>query len=103
MGNNEKFLGHIDDELERLKKELDQVKSDLESAQQITVKKKELQEKLKQELIAVDSMKRAYGQLSQEAEVEESKDDEVEESKDEENLQQPPEGYNEAQDNEGQQ
>ena len=102
MGNNEKFLGHIDEELERLKNELDKVKENMESAQQILAQSKEKQDKLKQELIAVDSMKRAYGQLSQEAEVEESKDDEVEESKDE-NLQQPPEGYNEEQDNEGQQ
>tara|TARA_Y100001951_G_C11068659_1_gene144839 strand:+ start:165 stop:452 length:288 start_codon:yes stop_codon:yes gene_type:complete len=95
LGNNEKFLGHIDEELERLKKELDQVKDDIESAQQITVKKKELQDKLKQELIAVDSMKRAYGQLSQEAEEPSTKV--------EEDLQQPPEGYDEEQDNEGQQ
>ena len=93
MGN-EKFLESIEDELGRLKDNLDQVKTDIESAQQILVKKKELQDKLKQELIAVDSMKRAYGQLSQESEVEESKD---------ENLQQPPEGYDEEQDNEGQQ
>ena len=99
MGN-EKFIGHIDEELERLKNELDKVKENMESAQQILAQSKEKQDKLKQELIAVDSMKRAYGQLSQEAEVEESKDDEVEESKDEDNLQQPPEGYNE---NEGQQ
>ena len=99
MGNNEKFLGHIDEELERLKKELDQVKVDIESAQQILVKKKELQDKFKQELIAVDSMKRAYGQLSQEAEVEEPKDEseDEDESKDEDDLQQPPEGYNEEQ------
>jgi len=98
LGNNEKFLGHIDEELERLKKELDQVKDDIESAQQITVKKKELQDKLKQELIAVDSMKRAYGQLSQEAE--ESTTEKVEEDtteKVEDDLQQPPEGYNEGQ------
>ncbi len=93
MGN-EKFIGHIDEELERLKNELDKVKENMESAQKILVQSKEKQDKLKQELIAVDSMKRAYGQLSQESEVEESKD---------ENLQQPPEGYDEEQDNEGQQ
>ena len=93
MGN-EKFIGHIDEELERLKNELDKVKENMESAQKILVQPKEKQDKLKQELIAVDSMKRAYGQLSQESEVEESKD---------ENLQQPPEGYDEEQDNEGQQ
>tara|TARA_B100001245_G_scaffold145102_1_gene108313 strand:- start:4074 stop:4355 length:282 start_codon:yes stop_codon:yes gene_type:complete len=91
---NEKFIGHIDEELERLKNELDKVKENMESAQKILVQSKEKQDKLKQELIAVDSMKRAYGQLSQESEVEESKD---------ENLQQPPEGYDEEQDNEGQQ
>ena len=93
MGN-EKFIGHIDEELERLKNELDKVKENMESAQQILAQSKEKQDKLKQELIAVDSMKRAYGQLSQEVQ-----EPEVEESKDE-NLQQPPEGYNE---NEGQQ
>ena len=93
MGN-EKYIGHIDEELERLKNELDKVKENMESAQKILVQSKEKQDKLKQELIAVDSMKRAYGQLSQESEVEESKD---------ENLQQPPEGYDEEQDNEGQQ
>ena len=93
MGN-EKFIGHIDEEIERLKNELDKVKENMESAQKILVQSKEKQDKLKQELIAVDSMKRAYGQLSQESEVEESKD---------ENLQQPPEGYDEEQDNEGQQ
>ena len=93
MGN-EKFIGHIDEELERLKNELDKVKENMESAQKILVQSKGKQDKLKQELIAVDSMKRAYGQLSQESEVEESKD---------ENLQQPPEGYDEEQDNEGQQ
>jgi len=91
---NEKFIGHIDEELERLKNELDKVKENMESAQKILVQSKGKQDKLKQELIAVDSMKRAYGQLSQESEVEESKD---------ENLQQPPEGYDEEQDNEGQQ
>ena len=94
MGN-EKFIGHIDEELERLKNELDKVKENMESAQQILAQSKEKQDKLKQELIAVDSMKRAYGQLSQEVQ-----EPEVEESKDEDNLQQPPEGYNE---NEGQQ
>ena len=93
MGN-EKFIGHIDEELERLKNELDKVKENMESAQKILVQSKGKQDKLKQELIAVDSMKRAYGPLSQESEVEESKD---------ENLQQPPEGYDEEQDNEGQQ
>ena len=94
MGN-EKFLESIEDDLGRLKDNLDQVKTDIESAQQILVKKKELQDKLKQELIAVDSMKRAYGQLSQEAEEPSTKV--------EEDLQQPPEGYDEEQDNEGQQ
>jgi len=91
---NEKFLGHIEEELERLKNELDKVKANMESAQQILVQSKEKQDKLKQELIAVDSMKRAYGQLSQEAE---------EPSKVEEDLQQPPEGYDAEQENEGQQ
>ena len=94
MGN-EKFLESIEDELGRLKDNLDQVKTDIESAQQILVNKKELQDKLKQELIAVDTMKRAYGQLSQEADEPSTKV--------EEDLQQPPEGYDEEQDNEGQQ
>ena len=82
MGN-EKFIGHIEEELERLKEELDQVQKDIVSAEAILVKKKEQQEKLKQELIAVDSMKMAYSQLSQKT----TEDD----------LQQPPEGYSEEQ------
>ena len=82
MGN-EKFIGHIEEELERLKEELDQVQKDIVSAEAILVKKKEQQEKLKQELIAVDSMKMAYSQLSQKT----TEDD----------LQQPPERYSEEQ------
>ena len=85
MGNDI-FLGQIDDELGRLQDELESTKSAMEKAQAIFEECKVKQQRLIQELKAVDLMKQNLAGMNK-----------VEEQPAvlEEDLQQPPEDYEE--------
>ena len=61
----ETFLQQIDDELSRLKSELDKVKENMESAQKIFEDAKIKQARLVQELKAVDMMGSSLKKVSQ--------------------------------------
>ena len=61
----ETFLQQIDDELSRLKTELDKVKENMESAQKISEDAKIKQARLVQELKAVDMMGSSLKKVSQ--------------------------------------
>ena len=85
MGND-KFLGQIDEELQRLLDELESTKTAMVKAQAIFEDCKVKQQRLIQELKAVDLMKQnLVGMSKKETEATESTDD----------LQQPPEDYEE--------
>lgn len=86
MGNDI-FLGQIDEELQRLQNELVSTKEAMQKAQGIFEQAKIKQERLVQELKAVDLMKQNLVGLSKKtASTEEAT---------EEGLQQPPENYEE--------
>lgn len=86
MGNDI-FLGQIDEELQRLQNELVSTKEAMQKAQGIFEQAKVKQERLVQELKAVDLMKQNLVGLSKKtASTEEAT---------EEGLQQPPENYEE--------
>ena len=88
MGN-EQFLGQIDDELGRLQTELESTKEAMVKAQAIFEDCKVKQQRLIQELKAVDMMKQnLVGIVDKET-------DKPEEVEPEEDLQQPPENYEE--------
>ena len=85
MGND-KFLGQIDEELQRLQGDLESTKSAMTKAQAIFEDCKVKQQRLIQELKAVDLMKQNLVDMTKkEASEEETTDD----------LQQPPEDYEE--------
>ena len=84
MGNN-KFLGQIDDELTRLQDELESTKEAMVKAQAIHDDCKSKQQRLIQELKAVDLMKQNLVGMSKKEASEETTDD----------LQQPPEDFEE--------
>ena len=88
MGN-EQFLGQIDEELGRLQAELESTKEAMVKAQAIFEDCKVKQQRLIQELKAVDMMKQnlsAKPETTKEA---------TKEAEPEEDLQQPPEDYEE--------
>ena len=83
MGND-KFLGQIDDELGRLQTELESTKEAMVKAQAIFEDCKVKQQRLIQELKAVDLMKQNLVDMTKKEASEETTD-----------LQQPPEDYEE--------
>ena len=85
MGN-EQFLGQIDDELGRLQTELESTKEAMVKAQAIFEDCKVKQQRLIQELKAVDMMKQNLTGAKPET---------TKEAAPEEDLQQPPEDYEE--------
>ena len=88
MGND-KFLGQIDEELGRLQAELESTKEAMVKAQAIFEDCKVKQQRLIQELKAVDMMKQnLVGMVKPET-------DKPAEAEPEEDLQQPPEDYEE--------
>ena len=93
MGNN-KFLGQIDDELTRLQDELESTKEAMVKAQAIFEDCKVKQQRLIQELKAVDMMKQNLVGLDKETDKPET-ESETKEVEPEEDLQQPPEDYEE--------
>ena len=89
MGND-KFLGQIDEELQRLQDELESTKTAMEKAQAIFEDCKVKQQRLIQELKAVDLMKQnLVGMVKKEEQQEEQQTEPAED------LQQPPEDYEE--------
>ena len=89
MGND-KFLGQIDEELQRLQTELESTKEAMVKAQAIFEDCKVKQQRLIQELKAVDLMKQNLVGLTKKAEQE----PEVQQpEQQDEDLQQPPEDY----------
>ena len=88
MGND-KFLGQIDEELQRLQDELESTKTAMEKAQAIFEDCKVKQQRLIQELKAVDLMKQnLVGMMSK-------NEEQQIEAEPAEDLQQPPEDYEE--------
>ena len=83
MGND-KFLGQIDEELQRLQGDLESTKSAMTKAQAIFEDCKVKQQRLIQELKAVDLMKQNLVDMTKKEASEETTD-----------LQQPPEDYEE--------
>ena len=84
MGN-EQFLGQIDEELQRLQGELESTKEAMVKAQAIFEDCKVKQQRLIQELKAVDLMKQNLASMGKKET----------EAQPEEDLQQPPENYEE--------
>ena len=84
MGND-KFLGQIDEELQRLQGDLESTKEAMVKAQAIHDDCKSKQQRLIQELKAVDLMKQNLVGMSKKEASEETTDD----------LQQPPEDFEE--------
>ena len=84
MGND-KFLGQIDEELQRLQGDLESTKSAMTKAQAIFEDCKVKQQRLIQELKAVDLMKQNLVDMTKKEEASEETTD----------LQQPPEDYEE--------
>ena len=93
MGNDI-FLGQIDEELGRLQDELESTKSAMEKAQAIFEECKVKQQRLIQELKAVDLMKQNLVGMGNKEEQKEPEPVESTAEK-EEDLQQPPENYEE--------
>ena len=93
MGNDI-FLGQIDDELGRLQTELESTKEAMVKAQAIFEDCKVKQQRLIQELKAVDMMKQNLVGLDKETDKPET-DSETKEVEPDEDLQQPPEDYEE--------
>ena len=93
MGNDI-FLGQIDDELGRLQTELESTKEAMVKAQAIFEDCKVKQQRLIQELKAVDMMKQNLVGLDKETDKPET-ESETKEVEPEEDLQQPPEDYEE--------
>ena len=91
MGN-EQFLGQIDEELQRLQSELESTKEAMVKAQAIFEDCKVKQQRLIQELKAVDLMKQNLVGIVKKEEQQEAEPAEKEK---EEDLQQPPENYEE--------
>lgn len=91
MGND-KFLGQIDEELQRLQGDLESTKNAMLKAQAIFEDCKVKQQRLIQELKAVDLMKQNLVGMSKK---EESEATEPSEAKSTDDLQQPPEDYEE--------
>ena len=93
MGND-KFLGQIDEELQRLQGDLESTKSAMEKAQAIFEECKVKQQRLIQELKAVDLMKQNLVGMSKKNETV-SAPENLPDGMKEEDLQQPPEDYDE--------
>ena len=93
MGNDI-FLGQIDDELGRLQTELESTKEAMVKAQAIFEDCKVKQQRLIQELKAVDMMKQNLVGLDKETDKPET-ESETKEVEPDEDLQQPPEDYEE--------
>jgi len=93
LGNN-KFLGQIDDELTRLQDELESTKEAMVKAQAIHDDCKSKQQRLIQELKAVDLMKQNLVGMSKKNETV-SAPENLPDGMKEEDLQQPPEDYDE--------
>ena len=93
MGNDI-FLGQIDDELGRLQTELESTKEAMVKAQAIFEDCKVKQQRLIQELKAVDMMKQNLVGMDKETDKPET-ESETKEVEPEEDLQQPPEDYEE--------
>jgi hypothetical protein len=92
---NEQFLGQIDEELGRLQTELESTKEAMVKAQAIFEDCKVKQQRLIQELKAVDMMKQNLVGLDKETDKPETEPAETTEVESEEDLQQPPENYEE--------
>ena len=82
----ETFLQQIDDELSRLKGELDKVKENMESAQKIFEDAKIKQARLVQELKAVDMMGSSLKKVSQPEEQQQEQTQQPETSNETEEL-----------------